>query len=300
MESLIAVLVVGGLALGIYSYAQSLSKRRRMMEACRAAEEALADRADFKATARLLKLRKQGSQAAPYGIAIDAYREKLTIVTAQPSTLDRYFLGHITREELDEAIDQSILRESVRAFLRRKLRGIEEPSAADLDLLRRSIERHGWASGLLDRPLRSAVLEQADLVESEVIAYGKSIAKAARNGKSDKGAEAIIQRVAARNLAKQSYPGIYLKILINDLDDPVFLLDLNDDSLAPALSDEELLREALQWHEILRVIICQDRRVAPTEGVEPARIERPEPEEQIPLAESPPLLRKRAGGRGRR
>jgi len=265
LEALFAVLAVGGLALGVYELGQAHLKRRHAAGKARAAEEALANGPDFKATARLLKARREGNHTTFSGLAIDTQREKLALVCPGPSNIDSYLEGRIDRETLDEAIHNALLRESVRAYLRRKLGRIETPSAADgVDLIR-TIDRHGWSCGLIERPVRSAVVDLGDVIEAEVLADGKSIAKAVREGRSARG-DQIVRQVAARRMAHKSCVGIYLKILVNDLDEPLYLLDLCENVKEPPLIAQENLQEALQWHEILRVVLTRRPGEAPAES----------------------------------
>ena len=258
MGALFAVLAVGGLALGIYELGQAQLKRRGAAAKSRAAARALADKPGFTATARLLKSRRSGSQVAFSGLAIDPEGEKLALVCPGSSTIDSYLEGRIDRGALDEAIDGSGLRQSLRAYLRRKLRRMQTPTAADGAALTEIIDRHAWSCDLIERPLRSAVVELADVIEAEVIADGKCIAKAARSGPADQ-ADRIVRQVAARLLANRNCVGVFLKILVNDLEEPLFLLDLCDSAQRPPVTAEDSLEEALRWHEILRVVLTRRR-----------------------------------------
>lgn len=259
MEALFVVLLVGGLALGVYELGQTHLRRSHLAAKRKAAEQAMADGPSFKATAKLFKAQERGRQASYSGIAIDTDRELLTLLCPGPSRVDSYLEGRIDRSELDEAIHCSLLRESVRAYLRRKLRQIETPTAADGVTLTKIIDEHHWASDLIQRPLRSGLVYLDDLVEAEVIADGRSIAKAARDGRGGSRGDTIVRQRAARRMANRNLVGLHLKILVNDLDEPLFLLDLSETGSTSPQSAEASLQQALQWFEILRVVLTRQQ-----------------------------------------
>jgi hypothetical protein len=266
VEALIAVVIVGGIVLGLDALIQAVATRRDMTEKLASARRELADTEDFQATARLVKAYKNRASLSISGIAIDSDRDEIAILGPDSSIIEKFLSGRISREQLDQSIDETPLRNSVQSYLRRTIDAFDHPTEIDGKSLQRFIERHDRSCRLIDRGTKKTALVYSELIESEVIANGTSVTKTIRRGQfsgADIGGlvgesiNAIIEKISGKQIPRQNPNGVYLRILINDIDDPVHVIDFTDNTHYPATTPEVALREAIQWHDILSVAINQ-------------------------------------------
>jgi uncharacterized protein (UPF0254 family) len=268
VEALIAVLIVGGIVLGLDALIQVAARRRDMAEKLAKAKCELADTENFQATARLVKAHRNRASLSISGIAIDSDRGEIAILGPDSSIIEKFLSGRISREQLDQSIDETPLRQSVQSYLRRTIDAFDHLSEIDEKSLQRFIERHDSSCSLIDRgTIKTAVL-YSELIESEVIANGSSVTKTVRRGQfsgADIGGlvgesiNAIIEKISGKQFPRQNLNGVYLRILINDLDDPVHVIDFTDNTHYPATTPEVALHEAIQWHDILSIVINQSK-----------------------------------------
>jgi hypothetical protein len=268
VEALIAVLIVGGIVLGLDALIQAAARRRDMAEKLGRAKRELADTEDFQASARLVKAHKYRASLSISGIAIDSDRGEIAILGPDSSIIEKFLSGRISREQIDKSIDETPLRDSVQSYLRRTIYAFDHLDEIDGKSLQMFIERHDKSCSLIDKGTKKTTVVYSDLIESEVIANGNSVTKTARRGQfsgADIGGlvggsiNAIIEKISGKKIPRQNLNGVYLKILINDIDDPVHVIDFTDNTRYPATTPKVALCEAIQWHDILSVVINQSK-----------------------------------------
>ena len=268
MEALIAVLIVGGVVLGLDALIQTAARHRDMTEKLGRAKREFANTEDFRASARLVKANKNRASLSISGIAIDTDRGEIVILGSDSSIVEKYLSGRISRKQLDQSIEETPLRNSVQSYLRRTINAFDHLKEIDGKSLQRFIERHDRSCSLIARGTKKTAVAYAELIESEVIANGNSVTKTTKWGQfsgADIGGlvggsiNAIIEKISGNQLPKQNFNGVYLKILINDIDDPVHVIDFIDNTRYPATTPEVALHEAIQWHDMLSVVINQSK-----------------------------------------
>jgi hypothetical protein len=268
VEALIAVVIVGGIVLGLDALIQAAARRRGMAEKLGRAKRELANTEDFQASARLVKAQKYRASLSISGIAIDSDRGEIAILGPDSSIIEKFLSGRISREQLDQSIDETPLRNSVQSYLRRTIDAFDHLDEIDGKSLQRFIERHDMSCSLIDRGTKKTTVAYSELIESEVIVNGSSVTKTIRRGQfsgTDIGGlvgesiNAIIEKISGKKIPGQNLNGVYLKILINDIDDPVHVIDFTDNTHYPATTPEVALYEAIKWHDILSVVINQSK-----------------------------------------
>jgi len=105
-----------------------------------------------------------------------------------------------------------------------------------------------------------------DIIESEVIIAGKSVTKTSRAGQFvgtaigaalAGGVGAIIGGLSSSTSTKEVIKGVSLKIIVNDTQNPVHLIDFIELTNTGSTIPELALEEAKAWHDLLSVIINQ-------------------------------------------
>jgi len=111
-----------------------------------------------------------------------------------------------------------------------------------------------------------------DIVESEVIIDGKSVTKTSRasqfvgtaiGGVLAGGVGAIIGGLSGSSSTKEKVKGVSLKIIVNDTENPVHLIDFIELTNTGSTIPEQALEEAKSWHDLLSVIINQGKKDPP-------------------------------------
>lgn len=111
-----------------------------------------------------------------------------------------------------------------------------------------------------------------DIIESEVVIDGKSVTKTSRasqfigtaiGGVLAGGAGAIIGGLSGGTSTKEKVKGVSLKLVINDTENPVHLIDFIELTNTGSTIPEQALEEAKSWHDLLSVIINQGKKAPP-------------------------------------
>ncbi|WP_299231671.1 hypothetical protein [uncultured Halomonas sp.] len=112
-------------------------------------------------------------------------------------------------------------------------------------------------------------LDARDLIESEVLLDGKSVTKTSRasqfagaaiGGALFGGVGAIIGGLSGKTTTSVDAKGVKLKVTVNDLQDPVHVIDFIEPTLSGSTSPRDALRKANEWHAMLSAIIKINER----------------------------------------
>lgn len=113
-----------------------------------------------------------------------------------------------------------------------------------------------------------------EIIESEVIIDGKSVTKTSRasqfvgtaiGGVLAGGVGAIIGGLSGSTSTKEKVKGVSLKLIVNDTENPVHLIDFIELTNTGSTIPEQALEEAKSWHDLLSVIINQGKKAPPQE-----------------------------------
>ncbi len=111
-----------------------------------------------------------------------------------------------------------------------------------------------------------------DIIESEVVIDGKSVTKTSRasqfvgtaiGGVLAGGVGAIIGGLSGSTSTKEKVKGVSLKLIVNDTENPVHLIDFIELTNTGSTVPEQALKEAKSWHDLLSVIINQGKKYPP-------------------------------------
>ena len=110
------------------------------------------------------------------------------------------------------------------------------------------------------------LIEYSDLIEVEVLVEGISKTKTSRanqfvgtavGGLFLGGVGAVIGGLSANKTTEKEVSGVSLKLIVNDTDDPVHVIDFIELQNTGATPTQIALKEAESWHDLLSVIIRQ-------------------------------------------
>jgi len=115
--------------------------------------------------------------------------------------------------------------------------------------------------------------DYGEVIESEVIIDGQSVTKTSRasqfvgtaiGGVLAGGVGAIIGGLSGSKSTKEKVKGVSLKLIFNDTQNPVHLIDFIELTNTGSTIPEQALEEAKAWHDLLSVIINQGKKEPPT------------------------------------
>lgn len=114
-------------------------------------------------------------------------------------------------------------------------------------------------------------IDSSDLIESEVQVDGKSVTKTSRasqfagaaiGGVLFGGVGAVIGGLTGKSTTSVDAKGVKLKLVVNELENPVHVVDFIEATAGGTTHPPTAQREANEWHELLSTIIKVNERNA--------------------------------------
>ena len=197
------------------------------------------------------------------GIAIDTDRSKVAFLgPGRRPDIEDYISGKISRPQLDRGIDNAA-NDKANAYVVKAV--IDNFDKGEIDSAKMTKGYH-----LFDQLLSSGtvmtIIGFDDILECEVVASGKTVTKTSRTSQIAGaaigaiiagGVGAIIGGLSGTKATEPALDGICLRVLINDMENPVHLVDFMGETDGRSPSPDEAYLAATDWHAKLRIIMEQ-------------------------------------------